>query len=164
MKIVFLDFDGVLNSFFILEEKIKDPNFNFDLLQEDCICCLNSIFHKISDETKIVISSLWRITKTVEELKKVLKDSGFFFFDRVIDKTPVVFNKKLQATIYHRPLEIKTWLEKNKHLDVEDYLIIDDVPLTRYNLHGLNKEKIYQTNSKTGLIYQDIDIIVEMIL
>src|SRR5271167_3063429 len=113
MKVIFLDFDGVLNSSasFVLETRIRKakpqtgrrlPPVNETL----CHVCTSN-FQMILEEVpsaKIVISSTWREIYNLEWLKKKLKSYGIDS-SRVIDKTPSSFRD--------RGYEIKQWLEEH---------------------------------------------------
>lgn len=110
MKIIFLDFDGVITippKWYIRPEKIK-------------------WIKKIVDETgaKIVVSSSWRMS-TVEKTKDIILDRPKrcprnkmlqWFVDNLYDVTHTY--KGLRGE------EIKDWL--NDHPEVENYVIIDD--------------------------------------
>ena len=110
MKVIFLDFDGVITippKWHIRPEKIK-------------------WIKKIVDETgaKIVVSSSWRMS-TVEKTKEIILDKPkrcpqnkmlHWFVDNLYDVTHTY--KGLRGE------EIKDWL--NEHPEVENYVIIDD--------------------------------------
>ena len=65
MKVVFLDFDGVIN--------IKDfSELKFD---SNCIKNLNKIIKQTNAD--VVISSAWRNNYTLDELQELLGNSGF---------------------------------------------------------------------------------------
>lgn len=90
MKVIFLDVDGVLNS----EEWMKSRRDKYSMddihtqypfyeFSPDLVANLN----KITDATgaKIVVSSTWRLGRTVEQLIELLKSVGVT--GEVIDKT-----------------------------------------------------------------------------
>ena len=136
MKIIFLDVDGVLNSeeFFImrphtLEDKKKwTEESDFD---QYAVKLLN----KMTDATdaKIFVSSCWRVGRTVDELKDLLKRVGIA--GEVIGKT-----KQLQTD---RGFEIADWLENHEH---DQFIIIDD----EFDMEGFEGQFIH-TGWKTGL-------------
>jgi hypothetical protein len=124
MKIVFCDFDGVLNSAasFLLEDRIRQENTIFDDLppvnQTLCKVCTSN-FRYILDEVpdaKIVISSSWRNLFELDWLKDKLTEYGIPG-SKVIDKTPGI-------PFAERGVEIDTWLEA--HPEVTNYVILDD--------------------------------------
>jgi len=108
-KIVFLDIDGVLNSYrsviaYGVYPIDNTSSENFDmvavgLIREACKKC----------HAQIVLSSTWRLYRGWENLKTVLDLP-------IIDKTP----KKLSSI---RGEEIWLWLDENK---VDKYVIVDD--------------------------------------
>ena len=116
MKIIFLDFDGVITI---------PPKWYINLKKLKWI-------KKIVDETgaKIVVSSSWRCN-TVEHTKEIILDENKkcsknkilqWFVDNLYDVTPWFSDKKYYGT--GRGGEIQTWL--NEHPEVENYVIIDD--------------------------------------
>ncbi len=124
MKIIFLDFDGVLNSLFYfqsLREKGIPQERIMDSLEPGMVERLNKIVE--ATNASIVISSTWRKLHSMEELKCFLAKYGFRHNDKVIDVTPTL-NKD-------RGFEIQMWIDKyNSNLVNENdpltYTIIDD--------------------------------------
>lgn len=112
MKVIFLDFDGVLNSnIFVLDPKQKAPFF----LEDDKMLLLKNIIEKTN--AKIVLSTSWReVWNTELSVSKQLKDYFDSFDIEVYDVTKCVN--------YHRPSEIKEWLSRH---DVSHYVILDDI-------------------------------------
>jgi hypothetical protein len=152
MKIIFLDFDGVLNSENWYRRRFNEidrdtaagnyPLYEFDPLSIDQ---LNRIVKET--DAKVVVSSTWRIGKSVEELQKLLIAVGFA--GEVIDTTPAFYAKGVDNNENRinyttpRGCEIDWWLkEKGKfqwinwslehqleHLEksiVKNYIILDD--------------------------------------
>jgi hypothetical protein len=144
--VIFLDFDGVLNShvsavYYNREyEKTKDWTRYREALCPMCVSNLNYLFEKAPDTLKIVVSSTWRIGSSVPELQKILTDNGFMFSDRVIDMTHV-FRKE-------RGYEIQDWLDRHK--DVEKFVILDD-DADMVHL----KPNLVQTNARVGFTLDD---------
>jgi hypothetical protein len=140
MKLIFLDIDGVLNNQLWYKEtkhidKTKDTMEEHELRQFDprCIEILNNIIEKTN--AKVVISSSWRIGKSVEQLENLFEKVGFK--GDIIDKTPSLqfqtFSKGYEDYNYSVPRgnEIKAWLEMNKGTLGEKisrlrYAILDD--------------------------------------
>lgn len=112
MNVIFLDIDGVMVTDRTLRAYSKDLGNPFDPY---CVTQFNMLLDKT--KAKIVISSTWRMGKTLKKLKNILRLNGVMFAD-VIDKTPVLH--------VHRGLEIQMWLDVNKHLNIEKFIIIDD--------------------------------------
>jgi hypothetical protein len=132
MKIIFLDIDGVLNNelWFI---KSMEAKTIFDTRESRWFCPDNMKFlNYLVGKTgaKVVVSSSWRKSRTVDELKTLLKSNGFE--GEVIDKTPVLYfkNKDYPYSV-PRGCEIKAWLEINKgilgqKMSKTKYIILDD--------------------------------------
>lgn len=129
MKVIFLDIDGVLNSdlwFQTLEDRGKSLNrFESDF---DPVAVKNLQY--IIDKTgaKLVISSCWRSTRTVEELQELMNKVGIKC--EVIGKT-----ERLRGNFdIPRGCEIKKYLRDNfnyppydfQETNLEKYVIIDD--------------------------------------
>lgn len=128
MKVIFLDFDGVITT---LESGWRLCPQKMELLG------------KIIGVTgaKIVISSSWR-RNTLEETLKFIgggcvnaKDNPFPYCDDVVGITnrmyafsyndPINANGKRPNYLIPRGVEIDRWLKVNGH-DVENYVILDD--------------------------------------
>ena len=112
MKVIFLDFDGVLNSnIFVLDSKQKAPFF----LEDDKMLLLKNIINET--DAKVVLSTSWReVWNTELSVSKQLKEYFDSFEIDVYDVTSCVN--------YHRPSEIKEWLSRH---DVISYVILDDI-------------------------------------
>lgn len=133
MKIIFLDFDGVLNctgSFVYGSDQMKagnpfyaNPHANPNPVSVGLIDRLLS-----EDESiKIVVSSTWRKEyPTVEGLKDVLKNLfGMTHVDRVIGMTGT--HVPSGGTYYSRGYEIEAWLMDNADKGITHWVTIDDV-------------------------------------
>lgn len=105
MKIIFLDYDGV----------ITNRATDYESFDADCLEYLNQIIEK-TDAKVVVISSKRMFYKDHYEAFEELKKSGFK--GQVID-----FTEDLRG---FRSNEIKLYLEK--HPEIKSYLILDDMP------------------------------------
>lgn len=125
MKVIFLDFDGVLNSAssFLYEthrrkrhkeQGVKGPVM--ETLCNVCAACFQEVLYKYP-EVKIVISSTWRTFFDLNWLQAKLA-SYHIDSSRVIGATPVDHWGK------SRGKEIQQWLDS--HPEVTHYVIIDD--------------------------------------
>lgn len=124
-KIIFLDFDGVLNSQ-LWYERTKG-NRDVDDLDRNAIAFLNTLVKKTG--AKIVVSSSWRLGRTVDELQEILNRNGFD--GEVIDKT-----KDLRmgddGDCILRGNEILQWMKAHPEIivapywDYKNYVIFDD--------------------------------------
>lgn len=130
MRIIFLDFDGVINNcgdeddyvFYPVKEK-NGRIHNLPFSAENIKPLKELISFSFKNDIKFVLSTSWRELISFSEINIVFKNFfGFNYldFNLVIDETPLSF-------VYEeiiRGNEIKKYLEKNPR--VEDYLIIDD--------------------------------------
>lgn len=148
MKILFVDFDGVLNSqgSFLLEKRRRDKNPNIEISIQNTLCKVcTSNFQFILDQDpnktiKIVISSSWRIFNDLKWLKKKLKSYG-------IDSSRVIGVTPHSGMYYDRGAEIAAWLYNRA--DIEKYVIIDDVDDNISNKHG--EERFVKTTWISGM-------------
>lgn len=163
-KVLFLDFDGVLNSndWYVRRQNIYDmdavenqyPYYEFD---PDAVNRLNTIITLTG--AKVVVSSSWRHGRTIKELQDILNFVGFI--GEIIDVTPH-FGGYNGYTI-PRGCEIEYWLEskgfqrinwskeeQQKYIDkcsVKNYIILDDDSDMLYT----QKEHFVHTGWKYGL-------------
>lgn len=125
MKVVFLDFDGVLNT------TRSDCMYGFlPTLEELLVDRLNRVM--TATGAHVVISSSWRIhalhrvapfgsnREATTICSNWLTNAGFMYRDRVIDMTP-----RIASYPSRRGLEIGQWLLTTSHA-VESVLILDD--------------------------------------
>lgn len=173
MKLIFLDFDGVLNStqsnkmYWRLGGRIS---FHVNDNHMCPIACSNlqHIYESVPD-LHIVISSTWRKFYTFDELKGFLKDKCGIPEDRVIDVTPLHRGRKMSdyATHINRGDEIQDWLDKNTVVPegsvlvpkytVEDFMIIDD----NSDMVHLTETNFLQTDPMLGLTIKDANKIID---
>lgn len=171
MNLIFLDIDGVLNcELFYRSKQHIDFRANFKHIEEDefadieegrkaerqhnleyysgQICkerigWLNDLCKET--ESKIVVSSSWRGSQTVEELQEMFNFCGGTFI--VLDKTGY-------CDCRVRGVEIRQWLQKNcmKYFGVEEYdfykfsIIDDDADMLL-----LQQNHFFQTDTYSGL-------------
>ena len=132
MKVIFLDFDGVLNSAasFLYEDRKRRGKGrkhleSFCPVNETlCHVCTSNFKHILDEvqDAKIVISSTWRTIYDLDWLRKKLEEYGIDG-SRVIDKTPEILPAKMSMNV-ERGEEIKAWLDA--HIEVTRYVILDD--------------------------------------
>lgn len=146
MRVIFLDFDGVLNT----------PAFLDEVGDYGAIAAAHQIDTRAVDElnrlvgltgAKVVVSSTWRRYHSVEELQKLLESRGFR--GEVIGKTPELW--------CYRGAEIQDWLYE--HLEVEQFVILDDD-------NDMEKlaVKMVQMDPDKGLTEADVDEAVKNML
>ena len=127
MKIIFLDFDGVMNNEVWFRDRVERKKiYNHDEHERDAIDprCVDFL-NKIIEDTgaKIVVSSTWRMGRSKEQLQTILENKGFK--GEIIGKTPF-----LRGEGCLRGNEIRQWQQDNAELigkeDAERYVILDD--------------------------------------
>lgn len=120
IKIIFLDIDGVLNSWDSRKVNIelsKHPEHYCDMPSRPMIDNLN---HIIDDtDAYIVISSTWRLLCGHTGMDYILYLCGVRP-DRVIGITP---NTKMGG---NRGLDIQTWMDEHPNTAIESFVILDD--------------------------------------
>ncbi|MGE0444532.1 MAG: HAD domain-containing protein [Vicinamibacterales bacterium] len=106
MKVIFLDFDGVLNTpqTWAHHDKLGLDVERVALLQS--LCELTGAV--------VVISSTWRMVHALEDLRVMLAERGFR--GEVIGATPALLPKRSD--------EIRAWLDD--HHEVTHYVVLDD--------------------------------------
>lgn len=130
MKIIFLDIDGVLNNELFYRKRhqlnfVGYPEYPMSEFDTQCIESLNYLIEKTG--AKVVISSTWRIGRTIEELQELLNSVGFK--GEIISKTPSM--RHLDENCL-RGNEILKWIKDNRELigqeyhEFENYVIFDD--------------------------------------
>lgn len=145
MKVIFLDFDGVLNNnSYFLNSKEKAPFF----LQDEKMILLKQIVD--STNAKIVLSTSWReIWNSDLDISLKLKDYFYSFDLSVYDVT-----KNIN---YNRPLEISTWLKEN---NVSSYVILDDIANPWYE----HVNNVVVTNKEfNGLSQDDVNKAIDIL-
>ncbi len=136
-KILFLDFDDVLNTATTLErgELFDRPNVEV----------LNTVVDRTG--AAIVVTSMWRIGASVEELEEMLVTAGVHARGRVVGATPCLEDGP-------RGEEISAWLQQAT-LPVAQFVILDD----RSDMGAL-AERLVRTNPQYGLVGSQVDEIV----
>lgn len=159
MKVVFLDFDGVLNNSTHINKVVDELD---DLahrgistasltsyakhLDPQAVLLLNQILD--ASGAVVVVSSAWRFAHSMGDLQRLLNLRGFT--GRVIDTTPA-----LRGT--SRGTEILMWLDGHPDV-VESFVILDDDD----DMSGL-EEYLVLTSSLTGLTEQDVVLALEVL-
>lgn len=174
-KYLFLDIDGVLNTFgksyrsFKRGSHVMEPLF---------VGRLNWVLEQVPD-LKIVISSSWR--NNMPKMFEVLKKNGFLYSKRIIGKTIkctsvtekydedlgvyVVLEPPYELINRYRGEQIRIYLnhlKNNTSLPIQ-YLVLEDEPDdvcgSRCNL--ISKSNVLQTDMDEGLLNKDALKIVE---
>ena len=144
-KYLFLDIDGVLNSFDDYGVDGKDfieniENLTF-ILSKRQMSLLNNIIDKY--HPKIILSSYWRNRYSLSTLQKKFEAAGFK--GKILAITP-----SFGGEHEDRWQQIKHYIEDN---DVSNHIILDDSPLDRKNTKFPNWVK---TDSYHGLDHKHL--------
>lgn len=145
MRVVFLDFDGVLNgarhfSRVTSEELWRDES-HFD---RTCVRRVSSLVRETG--SVIVVSSSWRHGRSTYELQQLLYHVGLSRACSVVGKTADFSTGRRD---YERGDEIEHWVEKRG--DVESFVILDD-DTDMGNVAHLH----VQTDPKIGITNADV--------
>ncbi len=129
MKIIFLDFDGVMDTAYYDHVLSKEGKPGCD--EYGCIFdpnCVKNLKH-IIDETgaDIVVTSSWKYLMSYQDFLKMWEARNLPGF--VTDVTPVPVERR------NRGDEIDTWLEECK--TECQYVIIDDLEANNFNEHQI---------------------------
>ena len=146
-KLIFLDFDGVLNSDIYWAE-----NSGVVMLDKPFDIANIKVLNTLIEHTKadIVISSLWRQMMNIQKIRAILWDNGFKYVENIYDMTPFIPELPI------RGMEIHAWLLDNpKH---RNFVIVDD----RDDMGWLN-DRLVQINSAEGLTLADANKIIRML-
>lgn len=145
MKILFLDFDGVINSqqwmwkraaALVSENTIWHEegliSHHFDI---EAVARINKVL--ATTGAKVVVSSAWRKSGNLEFVRDLLAIHEFE--GEIIDTTPVLYDHDSDNTsvgtlsTLTRGDEITHWLKE--HPEVTKYAVIDDAPFTSFISH-----------------------------
>lgn len=124
MKIIFLDFDGVINTP-MWDDEGKRCRFygsgDGKVNDFQAICWLNELCKRTS--SKIVLSTSWKDYKSLNFLRELLYNSGLKRNVEIIGKTPMI---RTEDCYKDRTIEIETYLIGHEADNVENYVILDD--------------------------------------
>ena len=151
MKVVFLDFDGVLCNHESISAGYKAraaPEQDPYGPHEDCVAALNHIIEQTG--AMIVVSSTWRRiskfrTAMAEQLNK------WSVKGTVLDITPVL-NEEIRGK------EIAQWLNSYSRHPVESFVILDDD-----SDMGELRPRLVQTDGAKGLTMDDAERAIAML-
>ena len=137
-KLIFLDVDGVLNSWTYWKNLSPDAQYELRHIDGNAIKKLKRIVDKTGAE--IVVSSTWR---KLNEDMHVLATRLSVYGLNIMSKTPVLYNKE-------RGHEITAWFESHPEYKDATYVILDDDADMNVHMDRLVKtDYVYGlTNSK----------------
>lgn len=153
MKIIFLDFDGVINSMKFAEElaakfEAEGKSINLrHMIDPAAVSRLNHLIHET--DAKVVVSSTWRKYFDLPTLRELLEAKGFQ--GDVIGITPDLSWEPLEIPWkrHERGLEIEKWIKDNQPDAI--FVILDD-DSDMGNLH----HRFVQTSWVLGLLDEHI--------
>lgn len=127
MKIIFLDFDGVMDTGYydmmLLRQGLPECDEYGVVFDPQCVANLCTIIK--NTKADIVVTSSWKYLMSYKQLLEMWSARGLPGF--ITDMTPNVSN--------HRGNEIDAWL-KECECGCE-YVIIDDLCAANFNIHQL---------------------------
>ena len=138
MRVIFLDFDGVLNNGRFLFNHMSDYP---DLIMEEKVTLLNDLIERT--DARIVFSTSWREEFTLEGLIEILEKVGFKHRDKCIGVTPIAEDNE-------RTTEILEYV-KNNNLD--EFVVIDD---NREEIQNIRSDNKFCTDPNDGLTAEGV--------
>lgn len=152
MRVIMLDFDGVLNSVgsFIYNNRLYNAGLTTTPTHEsfDPIACSNLeyILEELPD-VQVVVSSTWRKYKTLVALQEMFKTCQLLP-KRMIGTTP-------ETKEGYRGKEIEMYLKS--HPEVTQFVIIDDdADMEPY------MGRLVKTDGRNGFAFTDAEKVIEM--
>ena len=155
INVLFLDFDGVVNSttqteqdvMYVVQNKLK----HFDTYQPSLCANLNTLIQQFN--FKVVISSSWRKTFDLITLRDIVNNQMKIDCDVIDCTTRRYLDKDYQNRLEYDPnsiskdrgLQITDWLLEKKYT-VKNYFILDDSLDASYG----HLDNYYKIDSKTG--------------
>lgn len=138
MTVIFLDHDGVL-----VPKGFESENQFFS---EYCVNVLNNILILI--DTKIVVSSDWRLHYSLESLSDIYQESGIM--KHPMDTTKDFWTKSSNVNDLEK-IRADEILDYVKTYQIDKWVAIDDLNLFPF------LENFVLTNSEKGLVMKNIN-------
>lgn len=135
-----VDFDGVLSSYAQIFEihATGKPAIDLDIHSAHHIRLLKYAVDAIPN-CKVVISSTWRLSRTIKQLEEHLKKCSKVEIP-ILDVTPC-----LRSSGGSRGNEILKWIEMHPEYHVIDWLALDD------NKYNISPDHLLHVDSRSGL-------------
>lgn len=165
MKLIFLDFDGVLNNTSNLDDRgtegFKKFHIETDKLTYASLNNIESLtklfIYCIRNDIKIVVSSSWSLFGLNSIKEKLSEVFGRYILDELfIDVTPYLIPSKELSEIPIRSIEIIRWMLDNNYTDNE-YIIIDDETCL-FDENDI-ENRLVHTNSELGFTINDLETV-----
>jgi len=166
-SILFLDFDGVLNSHSGLIKRGYDTDINYKVFEEHVEVfnwlCNEMMNNEDVEDFSIVITSTWRKRKSLEEIREILHNTGFKYPELITDKT-VSFrdatrgdeiDEYLKTVGFHMNMAEK---DKGKEEELRFAILDDKVPSEVYR----RDPRFIFVSSSYGLDYYDALVAVKV--
>lgn len=153
MKILFLDFDGVLNSWQSVYWEKRHEISSKTILCPIAMSNLDELM-KVTPNLRIVVSSTWRKYIPIDDLKKILSEQGFKSAERIIDYTIYKQSGLKFSQTGERWGEIKEWLDE--HPEVTQWAIVDDNKVTS-DPNPTVEARLVRTDPRVGLDWYKTD-------
>jgi hypothetical protein len=148
MWTLLLDFDGVLNTEgFLRHERSHGSGRLFD---PQSVAALDTLCRSVPVK-RIVVTSSWRLGRSIDELRALLRDEGLASAELVSDVT----GPSLGFGALGRQEEIGAWLQAHP---AEHVLILDD-----YALDSVAGAICFRVNRATGLTTSMLDAIAQVL-
>lgn len=153
MKVLFLDFDGVLNN---QQAFLRDRPRGLRYFAPENVAVFRRMMKKLPD-VKIVVSSSWRINCTIPQFKQMFEAIGVK--NEIIGTTPAglpnqdVDEGKIITAYPRRGHEIAAWLADNPKC--KKFVILDDNSDMEHLI-----DKLVQTRWASGLLQEHADEVV----
>lgn len=155
MRIVFLDFDGVLNHSEFLssvqrrwdETKNRNPDFG-EMIDERAVKLVDRICTE--GDAEVVISSTWRLTNPLGQLNHWLRSKGL--------SRDIRSKTGSRSRTGARGSEIQEWLNDNDWLDIESFVILDDDSDMEHLMPHL-----VQTHFSSGLLEDHVPMALDVL-
>lgn len=156
MRVVFVDFDGVLNSdrYFAAREREGRPVTEWwgqECLDPNAVARLDTIAARAG--ACVVVSSSWRLRFSLDELRAMLVSNGLRA--PVVGRTPALYRTPDGARL-HRGDEIQRWIDEAA--DVRSFAILEDED----ELGALEAFAV-RTRSDEGLLDAHVDAAIALL-
>lgn len=164
-KIIFLDFDGVLNSVrsVVADQKcINAVKVKYDLLADKQITTgFDPVAVKLIAEivrrtgARIIVSSAWRKAISLRDIRDMFHRE----FNWPDGEDELIIGVTGSVDNGHRGTEIQNWIDEHA-VGVRNfqYIIVDD----SYDFHDHQMKRFIQTDPYNGMSYQDYSKALEL--
>lgn len=142
-KVIFLDIDGVMNSF---STRPQDPQGLLDFLDPANIGVLNAVV--AASGAVVVVTSTWRLTMPFAELQATFASAGCVA--EIVDVTPDIDAPR-------REVEVEAWLAAQAEAPARFVVIDDDFEMPAF------PEKLVRTRKLHGLCAGDMPAVLALL-